>query len=92
MLNNLQSIQFCFNRTNNKLKVILRVKLEVLKHLVLELRSMNHFTINQISNILERTENHIRQKIVLPMVSEEKLELKYPNNSTHRQQAYKTKT
>lgn len=62
MLNNLQIIQFCFNRTSNKLQVRLRVKPEVLKQLVLELRSMDHFTFNQISNVLERTENHIIQK------------------------------
>lgn len=79
------------NRVKDKLKGKIRVKPEVLKQLVLELCSDNYFTINQISNVLGRTENHIRQKIVLPLVSEGKLELKYPDNPTHSKQAYKTK-
>lgn len=40
---------------------------------------------------LGRTENHIRQKIVIPLVSDGKLELKYPNGPRHNKQAYKTK-
>lgn len=79
------------NGVKDKLKGKIRVRPEVLKQLVLELCSDDYFTINQISSVLGRTENHIRQKIVLPLVSEGKLELKYLDNLTHSKQAYKTK-
>lgn len=74
-----------------KIKDKKRVKPDVLQEIVLEICALDYFTIFEISAILERTENHIRQKIVLPLVSQNKLRLKYPDKPKHFKQAYKTK-
>lgn len=60
------------------------------KKFVLQLCTDQFLTAQEMSMILGRDEVHLRRTIISPLVNDGKLELRYPDVTTHSKQSYKT--
>ncbi|MFP4102149.1 Fic family protein [Coleofasciculus sp.] len=58
----------------------------------LELCSEHYLPLRTLADLLGREPDSIRNHYVNPMLSQDLLELKYPNQPNHPQQAYKAKS
>lgn len=67
-----------------------RAKPEHLKEAVLTICEGRFLTLQEIAEILNRNETHLRKTIINPLLESKELILKYPNKPTHMNQAYKT--
>lgn len=68
-----------------------RVPNPEMKKVILDI-CRNHFlTLQQVATLVGKEESHLRKAILGPLVDDGKLELRYPDIRTHRNQAYKTK-
>lgn len=67
-----------------------RTKPEHLKEAVLTICEGRFLTLQEIAEILNRNETHLRKTIINPLLESKELILKYPNKPTHMNQAYKT--
>lgn len=67
-----------------------RAKPQHLKEAVLTICEGRFLTLQEIAEILNRNETHLRKTIINPLLESNELILKYPNKPTHMNQAYKT--
>lgn len=92
---------FNSNKTDKDLLDTLRVKVahiansrrtkpQHLKEAVLTICEGRFLTLQEIAEILNRNETHLRKTIINPLLESNELILKYPNKPTHMNQAYKT--
>ncbi|PSF33082.1 transcriptional regulator [Aphanothece hegewaldii CCALA 016] len=66
-----------------------RINKDLVKQVILELCSEHYLTLRTLAELLGRKSNSIRNHYVNPMIDEGLLELKYPEQINHPQQAYK---
>lgn len=92
---------FNSNKTDRDLLDTLRVKVthiansrrakpQHLREAVLTICEGRFLTLQEIAEILNRNETHLRKTIINPLLESNELILKYPNKPTHMNQAYKT--
>lgn len=92
---------FNSNKTDRDLLDTLRIKVthiansrranpQHLKEAVLIICEGRFLTLQEIAEILNRNETHLRKTIINPLLESNELILKYPNKPTHMNQAYKT--
>ena len=67
-----------------------RAKPQHLREAVLTICEGRFLTLQEIAEILNRNETHLRKTIINPLLESNELILKYPNKPTHMNQAYKT--
>jgi len=67
-----------------------RVNPELMRDTILKLCSERYLTVKRLAELLNRSSETIRTHYINPMWSEKLLELKYPDEPTHPQQAYRT--
>jgi hypothetical protein len=67
-----------------------RLKPEQTEQILLELCRMRFLTMNQIGGLLGRVPRDTRNRFLSPMVADGRLQMKYPNDPNHPQQAYQT--
>ncbi|MBM7700704.1 hypothetical protein [Kurthia huakuii] len=67
-----------------------RTKPQQLKDAVLTICEGRFLTLQEIAEILNRNETHLRKTIITPLVESQELILKHPDKPTHMNQAYKT--
>ena len=67
-----------------------RVSPELMRNTILKLCSERYLTVKRLAELLNRSSETIRTHFINPMLSEKLLELKYPDEPTHPQQAYRT--
>ena len=67
-----------------------RVNPELMRDTILKLCSERYLTVKRLAELLNRSSETIRSHYINPMWSEKLLELKYPDEPTHPQQAYRT--
>lgn len=67
-----------------------RAKPQQLKEAVLTICEGRFLTLQEIAEILNRNETHLRKTIINPLLESNELILKYPSKPTHMNQAYKT--
>jgi len=67
-----------------------RVSPELMRNTILTLCSERYLTVKRLAELLNRSSETIRTHFINPMLSEKLLELKYPDEPTHPQQAYRT--
>ncbi|MDZ4786433.1 MAG: putative DNA binding domain-containing protein [bacterium] len=67
-----------------------RVSPELMRNTILKLCSERYLTVKRLAELLNRRSETIRTHFINPMWSDKFLELKYPNEPTHPQQAYRT--
>lgn len=67
-----------------------RAKPQHLREAVLTICEGRFLTLQEIADILNRNETHLRKTIINPLLESNELILKYPNKPTHMNQAYKT--
>jgi ATP-dependent DNA helicase RecG len=67
-----------------------RVSPELMRNTILKLCSERYLTAKRLAELLNRSSETIRTHFINPMLSEKLLEVKYPDEPTHPQQAYRT--
>lgn len=67
-----------------------RLKPEQTEQILLELCRVRFLTMNQIGGLLGRVPRDTRNRFLSPMVADGRLQMKYPNDPNHPQQAYQT--
>ena len=67
-----------------------KVPLKELQGAVLIICSEQFLTLQTIASILNKDESHVRKTILKPLINDGKIQLKYPNKLTHKNQSYKT--
>ncbi|ENH96020.1 hypothetical protein J416_13009 [Gracilibacillus halophilus YIM-C55.5] len=67
-----------------------RLKPEVLRNLILSLCSNQFLTVNELAYLLKRDSGGLRKNHIKKLVEMGKLEPRYPNTPSHKNQAYKT--
>jgi ATP-dependent DNA helicase RecG len=67
-----------------------RASPELMRNTILKLCSERYLTVKRLAELLNRSSETIRTHFINPMLSEKLLELKYPDEPTHPQQAYRT--
>ncbi len=67
-----------------------RVSPGLMRETILKLCSERYLTVKRLAELLKRSPETIRSHYINPMWSEKLLELKYPDEPTHPQQAYRT--
>lgn len=63
-----------------------------LREIIVILCSDRFLNLQELSQILNRTPNDLRQRYIRPMFDEGLLERRYPSQPNHEQQAYRTKS
>ena len=67
-----------------------RVDQGIVEHVILELCSEHYLTLRTLADLLNRKPDSIRNHYVNPMLDRSLLELRYPEQQNHPQQAYRT--
>ncbi|MEY3867206.1 MAG: hypothetical protein RLZZ338_1097 [Cyanobacteriota bacterium] len=67
-----------------------RVNPKLMRDTILKLCSERYLTVKRLAELLNRSSETIRTHFINPMWLEKLLELKYPDEPTHPQQAYRT--
>ena len=65
--------------------------IEEVKFLIKELCSLRPFRIQELSNLLQRNPKYIKEVYLKSMIESGTLEYLFPHQSSHPQQAYRTK-
>ena len=65
--------------------------IEEVRSLIKDLCSINHFRIKELSSILKRNPKYIKEVYLKSMIESGILEYIFPHQSSHPQQAYRTK-
>ncbi len=60
-----------------------------LEELILEICAIRYFKISELALLLDKNENYLSRNFITPLVREGKLAYLYPNEITHKEQAYK---
>jgi ATP-dependent DNA helicase RecG len=66
-----------------------RLSKEMLRGLILDLCSKGYLTLKILSKLLERSPDSLRNHYINPMITEGLLEIRYPNQPSHPNQAYR---
>jgi ATP-dependent DNA helicase RecG len=72
-------------------KVPGKMKQDAMRELIMRLCDESFVKLHDLSKLLGRGQTFIQQHYISPMLSEGLLELKYPNNKNHPNQAYRSK-
>jgi ATP-dependent DNA helicase RecG len=78
--------------SSNKLKKIPgKINVELMRRIIMQLCDNTMCTRNEISALLDRDPVALQNRYLTPMVAEGLLEMKYPANKNHPDQAYRTR-
>ena len=67
-----------------------RISITKIENIIMQICKDNYIKKEELAELLNRSENYIRNKILPKMLKEKKLEKKYPYTHNHPEQAYKT--
>jgi hypothetical protein len=68
-----------------------RMKVPAMRTIILQMCDDRSVTLKELSSVLERDSKALQDQYLTPMLSEGLLELKYPDNKNHPNQAYRRK-
>ena len=68
-----------------------RMKTLAMRDVILQMCDDHPVTLKELSSVLERDSKALQDQYLTPMLSEGLLELKYPDNKNHPNQAYRRK-
>lgn len=68
-----------------------RMKAPAMRDIILKMCDDRPVTLKELSSVLERDSKALQDQYLTPMLSEGFLELKYPDNKNHPNQAYRSK-
>jgi hypothetical protein len=68
-----------------------RMKVPAMRTIILQMCDDRSVTLKELSSVLERDPKALQDQYLTPMLSEGLLELKYPDNKNHPNQAYRRK-